>query len=167
MNVEDEDSFESSNKYWICGGLFTEVDNKVTDHDHVTGRYKSSGHGECNITFKLTKKIPVIFHKLRGYDSCLIIKELVKFVLKINIIPDRSEKYMPLQVIEIWFLLSVIIDSMQFMNSSLQSCAKYIGNLLGFTENLDLKYRLMLVFSYFQQDNYKIEFLAKRLGTTL
>ena len=49
----------------------------------------------------------------------------------------------------------------------LQSCARYIRNLIGFNENLDLKEKLTLLFGYFQQDNYKIEFLAKRLGTRL
>ena len=51
--------------------------------------------------------------------------------------------------------------------SNLQSCAKYIGNFLGFTENLDFKQSLTLLFGYFQQDNDKIEFLARRLGTRL
>ena len=40
MRVDDERSFKSSNKYWICGELFAEGDNKVRDHDHVTGKYR-------------------------------------------------------------------------------------------------------------------------------
>ena len=32
-----------------------------------------------NINFQLTKKIPVIFHNLKGYDSHLIFSELSKF----------------------------------------------------------------------------------------
>ena len=51
--------------------------------------------------------------------------------------------------------------------SSLQSFAKYIWNLVGFTDNLDLSQSLTLCFSYFQQDNYKIEFLVRKLGTRL
>ena len=39
MSVDDKRSFKSSNKYWICGELFAEEDNKVRDHDHVTGKY--------------------------------------------------------------------------------------------------------------------------------
>ena len=42
-----------------------------------------------------------------------------------------------------------------------QSCAKHIRNLL------DLRKGLTLFFGYFQQDNYEIEMLAKRLGTTI
>ena len=38
MYVEDEKSFKSSNKCKICNKLFAVGDNKVRDHDHVTGK---------------------------------------------------------------------------------------------------------------------------------
>ena len=68
----------------------------------------------------LTKKIPVIFHNLKGYDSHLVFSELNKFNLKINVIPNGLEKYM------IFFLSKdlVFIDSMQFMNSTLDKLVK-------------------------------------------
>ena len=72
--------------------------------------------------FQLTKKVPVIFHNLRGYDSHLIFNELDKLDVKINVIPNGLEKYMA-------FFLNknlVFIDSMQFMNSSLD---KLVENL--------------------------------------
>ena len=64
-----------------------------------------------------------IFHYLRGYDSHLIFYELSRFDVKINVIPNRLEKYMA-------FFLNknvAFIDSMQFMNSSLE---KPVNNLL-------------------------------------
>ena len=42
---------------------------------------------------KISKKLPIIFHNLRGYDSHLIIKELSKFNCNINVIPYGLEKY--------------------------------------------------------------------------
>ena len=52
MCVKDERSFKSSNKYWICNNLFAAADNKIGDHEHVTGIYRGSSHWRCNINFK-------------------------------------------------------------------------------------------------------------------
>ena len=62
MSVEDERTFQSSNKCQTCNKLFVAGDNKVRDHDHVIGKYRGSTHWSCNINLKLTKKVPVILH---------------------------------------------------------------------------------------------------------
>ena len=69
-SAEHERSFKLSNKCWISDKLFVAADNKVRDQDHVTGKYRGSAHWICNL--KLTKKVSVIFHNLKGYDSHLI-----------------------------------------------------------------------------------------------
>ena len=72
----------------------------------------------------MTKKVPVIFHNLRGYDSHLIFCELNKFDVKINVIPNGLKKYMT-------FFLGknlVFIDSMQFMSSSLDKLVKHLSD---------------------------------------
>ena len=80
------------NSCWICKKL---IDNdEEIDHCHVTGKFRSAAHWDCNINFRLTKKVPVIFHNLRGYDSHLIFNELDKFDVKTNVIPNGLEKYM-------------------------------------------------------------------------
>ena len=43
----------------------------------------------------MTKKVPVIFHNLRGYESQLIFNELGKLDVKIEVIPNGLEKYIP------------------------------------------------------------------------
>ena len=83
--AEDEKRFQSSNKCWVCNKLLTA---KVRNHDHVTGKYRGSSPWNCNVNLKLTKKLPVLFQNLKGYDSHLIIQEIVKFFLKINVIPN-------------------------------------------------------------------------------
>ena len=68
----------------------------------------------------MTKKATVIFHKLEGYHSHLISYELRKYDVKIDVIPNRLEKYMA-------FILNknlAFIDCMQFMNSSLGKLVK-------------------------------------------
>ena len=71
------------------------VDNqeeKVTDHCHVTDKFISAAHWDCNINLRLTKNVPVIFHNLRDYDSRLIFNELDKFDVKISVIPNGLGK---------------------------------------------------------------------------
>ena len=68
----------------------------------------------------MSKKIPVIFHNLRGYDSHLRIKEVSKFGVNVNVIPNGLEKYMAFTINR----NLVYIDSMQFMKSSLDSLVK-------------------------------------------
>ena len=69
----------------------------------------------CNINLQLTKKVPVIFHNLRGYDSHLIFNEQDKFDVKISVVPNGLEKYMAF----FWNKNLVFIDSVQCMNSGL------------------------------------------------
>ena len=99
MSVEDDEkSFESSNIWLICNKLFAAEDNKVRQHDHVTGKYRGSAHWDCNINLKLTKKIPVIFHNLKVCDSHFIMQEISMFDIKISLIPNGLEKYMAFTV---------------------------------------------------------------------
>ena len=124
MNEEEEHLFQQSNSCWICKKLIDNDDEKVRDHCHVTGKFRGAAHWNCNINFQLTKKVPVIFHNLRGYDSHLIFNELDKFDVKISVIPNGLEKCMA-------FFLNkklVFIDSMQFMNSSLYKLAKNLSD---------------------------------------
>ena len=72
----------------------------------------------------MTKKVPIIFQNLRGYDSHLIFRELIKFHVKTDVIPNGLEKYMA-------FFLNknlIFIDSMQFMNSSLDKLAENLSD---------------------------------------
>ena len=122
MTGGEEKQFQSSKTCWICEKLIKKDDGKVRDHCHITGKFRGAAQWGCNINLQLTKKVPVIFHNLRGYDSHLIFYELKKIDVKLDAIFNRLEKYMA-------FILSqnlVSIDSMQFMNSSLE---KLVENL--------------------------------------
>ena len=66
----------------------------------------------------------MIFHNLRGYENHLIMQEIGKFDIKVNVIPNGLEKY-------IAFTINrnlVFIDSMQFVNSSLDSLVKNLSD---------------------------------------
>ena len=108
----------------MCGRLFAEGDNKVRDYNHVTGKYRGCAHWDCNINPRLTKKIPVIFDNLRGYDSHLIMQEIGKFDVKISVIPYGLEKCMAFTINK----NLIFIDNMQFMNSSLDALVKNLSD---------------------------------------
>ena len=42
MSTEDEKRFQLSNSCWIYDKLFDFGDDKVRDHCHITGKYRSS-----------------------------------------------------------------------------------------------------------------------------
>ena len=119
MSAEEE-NFQLSNSCWICNKLFDVGDKKVRDHCPITRKYRAAAHFSCNANLKLSKKVPVIFHNLRGYDSHLTIKEMGKSDVKVSVIPNGLEKYMAFTINR----NLVFIDSMQFMNSSLDSLVK-------------------------------------------
>ena len=94
------------------------------DHCHITGKFRDAALWGCNINLQLTKKVSVIFHNLRGYDSHLIFDDLKKIDVKTDVIPNRLEKYMV-------FILNknlVLIEAMQFMNSSLEKLVKNLAD---------------------------------------
>ena len=82
-----------------------------------------SAHKDFNINVKLNHKITVVFHNLKNYDSHLIMQELGKFSLEVNVIPNGLEKYMSFSINN---KLS-FIDSFQFQSSSLGSLVKNLA----------------------------------------
>ena len=119
-----------------------------------------------NINLKMSKRIPVIFHNLRGYDSHIIIKEVSKFDVKVSVIPNGLEKYMAFTINR----NLVFIDSIQFMNSSLDSLIKDLSDhdFVCFSEGFSDKflklvkqkgvypYSIWIVLKSFLKINYKI-----------
>ena len=119
---EEEMEYKRSDSCHICCDKYKPCEAKVRDHCHITGKYRGSAHQKCNINYKLTEKIPVIVHNLRGFDSHFIMQEIGKFKRKINVIPNNMERYMS-------FMLGahlVFLDSFQFIFSSLE---RLVSNL--------------------------------------
>ena len=96
ISEKEEHLFQESNSCWIYKKLNDNDEEKVRDHCHATGKFRGATHWDCNINLQLTKKVLVIFHNLRVYDSHLIFNELDKFDVEISVIPNGLEKYMAL-----------------------------------------------------------------------
>ena len=93
--------------------------DKVRNHCHVTGRFRGVARNKCNINLRLSRKIPIIFHNLQGYDGQIIFKELNNFNVDIAVIPKGIYKYMSIIVNR----HITFIDPLQFHNGSLDTLA--------------------------------------------
>ena len=125
ISEKEEHLFQRSNSCWVCDEkLIDNDDEKVRGHCHVTGKFRGAAHLSCNINLQLTKKVPIMFHNLKGYHSHLIFCEHKNFDVKISVIPNSLEKYMA-------FFLNknlVFIGSISFMNSNLDKLVKNLSD---------------------------------------
>ena len=71
----------------------------------------------------LNHKTPVVFHKLKSYDSHLVMQEIGEFNPKTSVIPNGLEKHINFTINN---KLS-FLDSLQFLSSSLDSLDKNLG----------------------------------------
>ena len=110
--------------------------NKYRDHCYFTGKYRGAANNKCNLIMKISNFIPVFFHNLEGYDSHLFIKNFEVSEGNINCIPKTEEKYISFSknlVVDNYInekgkkrnIMREIrfIDSLKFMNASLESLA--------------------------------------------
>ena len=92
MIKESKHCSDVMNKHFNKEVVMTKEDNeyvvndvKVRDHCHITGKNRGSAYRGCNVSFKSNHKTYVVFHNLKRLDSYLIMQELGKFNLKINV----------------------------------------------------------------------------------
>ena len=88
----------------ICKKTFSTDDknqkcHKVRDHCHYTGKYKGAAHDICNLRYKISKEIPVVFHNGSTYDYHSIMKELAEeFEGQFECLGENTEKYITFSV---------------------------------------------------------------------
>ena len=117
-----------------------------------------------NLIFKLTKKVSIKVHNLKRCDSHLIINEIGKINVKVDVIPNVLEKYMAFTVNK----NLVFIDSKQFIDFSLEKLVKnlsdddfkHLAEELG-SENLKLlnacPYEYMDSFERFSEKKFPVK----------
>src|SRR5277367_5195107 len=138
MTKADWKNYDNAKKCYVCKGEFTTENKKVRDHCHVINQYRGAACNKCNLQLKLSHKIPVIFHNLKGYDGHLLMQEIGKFKRDLKVIPNNMEKYLSFSVgtkklyydffkkkeVEKLEHNLTFIDSFQFMSSSLDKLVK-------------------------------------------
>src|SRR5206468_9917158 len=91
-------NFNDAKCCYICNEKFTKQKFKVRDHNHITDKYRGAACTKCNLGFKLSTIIPVIFHNLKGYDMHLLLQEVGRFKRELTVIPCNMEKYMSFSI---------------------------------------------------------------------
>ena len=92
ITEEEQEQFNQASNCWICGQLLN-LEDRVRDHCHFTGRYRGAAHKRCNLKYRKPNNISVFFHNLSGYDSHLFIKKLNTTMGNIDCIPNNEENY--------------------------------------------------------------------------
>ncbi|CAH1109214.1 unnamed protein product [Psylliodes chrysocephalus] len=78
MTPSQEDEFRKATHCHICEEPFGPEDKKVCDHVHLIpeNNYRGAAHEGCNINYKDTQIVPIVFHNLSGYDAHFIITDI-------------------------------------------------------------------------------------------
>ena len=162
--VASQESFQQSTICWLCEQPFTEYEQPVRDHDHLTGKYRGAAHNKCNLNCKQKSSSfnPIFFHNFSWYDCHLMFEELLTQAYKLwyepNIIPKSMENYVGVQVGCLRFL-----DSYRFLNSSLDKLMKSmqsgannfpIMTIEGMSDEL-FKKKLAYPYEYFTHNNFQ------------
>ena len=72
---------------------------KVRDHCHYTGKYRGAAHSICNLRYKISKEIPLVFHNGSTYDYHFIIKQLAReFKGNFECLGENTEKHITFSV---------------------------------------------------------------------
>lgn len=128
MSPQDEEDFRRATHCYLCKKILNA--DRVKDHDHLSGKYRGALHNLCNIKYRLQKKIPVIFHNLKHYDSHLIMQGLGKIKNReFHVTATNLEKYISFSISKKYNKINVtlsFVDSLLFMNASLE---RLVSNL--------------------------------------
>ena len=136
ITEKEEEQFKQASDCWICRKKLN-LQDRVRDHCHFTGRYRGAAHNKCNLKYRKPNNISVFFHNLSGYDSHLFIKKLDATKGDIDCIPNNEEKYISLsktiktgeyknkrgETKNKYFKI-VFKDSLKFLNSSIEALVK-------------------------------------------
>ncbi|XP_077263129.1 uncharacterized protein LOC143897999 [Temnothorax americanus] len=133
---DEWEKFNSATHCHVCEEPFEPDDVRVRDHCHLTGRYRGPAHSNCNLNYKDSHCIPIVFHNLSGYDAHFIITEIATaYEGHVDLLPITKEKYISftknVQSTEDKDKKTCVklrfIDSYKFLTSSLDKLASYLS----------------------------------------
>ncbi len=116
LTEEEKARVEAADKCYLCQNRLEKQD-RVLDHDHLTGKFLGVAHSLCNLQRKEVMTLNAFAHNLSGYDSHVFIKEMANNarVKSMQAIPLNTQKFKAFTInSNIRFL-----DSYAFLSASL------------------------------------------------
>ena len=139
MTPDTEEAFAAATQCSLCQ---TDLNNdRVRDHDHITGQYRGAAHRACNLHYshargggkkkgsrkdrpekdnkKPALRVPIFCHNMSRYDGHLFLQHAGKHSKSITAIAKSADQY-------IAFTIDKCLefkDSLHFMSSSLDNLA--------------------------------------------
>ena len=108
LSNEEKEPYENQKICHICEKEFCiDEDNKkefklkqtVRGHCHYTGKYRGAAHSICNLRYKISKEIPVVFYNGSTYDYHFIMKQLARELKGyFHCLGENTEKYITFSV---------------------------------------------------------------------
>jgi len=93
LSKQQWEAYCNATRCHICEKPFAPDDTRVRNHCHLIGRYRGPAHSNCNLNYKNSFYIPIVFHNLSGYDVHFIIKEIATaYDGYVDVLPITKEK---------------------------------------------------------------------------
>ncbi|KYN21790.1 hypothetical protein ALC57_05831, partial [Trachymyrmex cornetzi] len=154
--TRDWEKFNSASHCHVCEKPFTPDDTRVRDHCHLTGRYRGPAHSNCNLNYRDSRCISVVFHNLSDYDAHFIIKEIATaYEGRVDLLPITKEKYISFtkhvdstKIDQNNCMQLRFIDSYRFLVSSLDKLSSFLNN--------DKLWVLRREFSRLSEENFNL-----------
>jgi len=117
MTDKDIEDFATATTCHICEKAL--LDDRVRDHDHMSGSYVGAAHNACNLKRSECVNIVGFAHNFSGYDSHIVVNAVAKMnlgnAINMSAIPLNTQKFKMIKLNNI-----TMLDSMSFLNASLE-----------------------------------------------
>ena len=115
LTEEEMCDAEEETDCWICKKELK--DDRVFDHDHLTGEFYGVAHNVCNLKRREEIRLVTFAHNFSGFDSHIIVRKMGEVkdrIKKMTAIPTNTQKFKTININRIHML-----DSAAFLPDSL------------------------------------------------